>query len=380
MPTILKGWKGVGAVLAVSLLLGLAMGWGIGHWGGREAEEAPDPVASVPAADVVMPAGDPFPRDSFIHDSLTEDSAIYQEGAPSGAMQPDPGSAFPAGRDRPSTESLARLPHEPSARPLPSWQRHAIPLADQDQRPMVAIIIDDLGLDVRRTARVMALPGPLTLSFLPYARDLRHQAGIGRAAGHELMLHMPMEPFGDGDPGPGALRVGMAPEIIAGHLEEALGRMEGVVAVNNHMGSRFTSDTEGMNTVMAILARHGLAFVDSRTAASTVAIDVARQHGVMAVSRHVFLDHVDSHEAVLRALSELEAQALKTGMAIGIGHPYDATLDVLEQWIGTLAHKPVRLVPVSAILMAEWQGMAERGTTLHDKAERVERRSFPHRP
>ena len=108
------------------------------------------------------------------------------------------------GKPRPTLEEKPR----PAAKVVAAvsadqtWRRNAVPFRDLNSRPLVAIVIDDVGLDRPRSKRAWELPGPLTMSFLPYAKDLREQARAARARGHELMLHLPMEPNGRNDPGP----------------------------------------------------------------------------------------------------------------------------------------------------------------------------------
>src|SRR5215469_10854555 len=75
----------------------------------------------------------------------------------------------------------------------PAWRRNALQFRDLGSKPLVAIVIDDVGIDRPRSRRAWELPGPLTMSFLPYAKDLREQAKAARSKGHELMLHLPME-------------------------------------------------------------------------------------------------------------------------------------------------------------------------------------------
>jgi len=85
---------------------------------------------------------------------------------------------------------------------------------------MIAVVIDDLGIDRRRTARAIALKGPLTLSFLTYADGLAEQTAVARAAGHELMLHVGMEPAGAGvDPGPNVLTTDAGAEELRWRLD-----------------------------------------------------------------------------------------------------------------------------------------------------------------
>ena len=236
----------------------------------------------------------------------------------------------------------------------PAWRRNALPSAPVTGQPMIAIVIDDMGLDRKRSAEVMTLPGPLTLSFMTYAEDLAKQTATGRAQGDEIMLHMPMEPQARHvDPGPNALVTGLDDEELKRRVIWGLGRIDGIVGVNNHMGSKFTESQPGMTIVLEQLRERGLFFLDSRTTPHSVGLATARQMGVPSVGRDVFLDNFMTDPEVARELAQTEAVARKNGVAIAIGHPHDATIAELRQWLPTAAAKGFRLVPVSAIVARE---------------------------
>ena len=219
---------------------------------------------------------------------------------------------------------------------------------------MVAIVIDDMGIDKIDAARVIALPGPLTIAFMSYATDLPAQAQAARGAGDEIWMHIPMEPMdGEIDAGPNVLKAGLPPDEIRRRLDWALARLPGIVGVNNHMGSRFTQDAAGMAVVMGELRGRGLAFLDSRTIATTVAAAVAGQMGVPHIDRDVFIDNDESVEAVLRQLDELVRVAQRKGFALAIGHPHPTTIEALQQWLPTLKARGLVLVPASALVRME---------------------------
>lgn len=256
----------------------------------------------------------------------------------------------------------AAAPPERSAEP--AWLRFAVPAVAQDGRARVAIIIDDMGLDRGRSEHAIALPGPLTLSFLAYARDLPQQAALAHRAGHELMVHVPMEPMGRmlvADPN--QLDVAMSREEVLTRLRWDLSRFEGYVGINNHMGSRFTADAPAMRPVLEELKARGLLFIDSRTTPSTAGAEIARELGVPHASRDVFLDYEVSIAAVEAQLAELERVARRNGSAIAIGHPHDQTLEVLQRWLRELPQKGLALVPVSAIVRERGSRELARGTT-----------------
>lgn len=276
----------------------------------------------------------------------------YEEALPKEIYEPP--EPPPAPTPKPAPE-VAALPPAAVAPPgeLPPWRRFAVAAPVPDGRPRVAIVIDDMGVDRKRSALAMKLPGPLTLSFLTYAEDLEEQTRAARAHGHELMLHVAMEPGNaDLDPGPNVLLTGLPPEENRRRLLWGLDRFTGYVGVNNHMGSRFTRDEKGMTVVLEELKRRGLLFLDSRTAGGTVGGQLARRFGVPYAERNVFLDDQKDPQEVTARLAELEALARRRGHAIAIGHPKDATLKGLSEWIPAARARGVVLVPLSAVV---WQ-------------------------
>jgi len=231
-----------------------------------------------------------------------------------------------------------------------TWRRNALPFRDLHGKPLIAIVIDDVGLDRPHSKRAWELPGPLTMSFLPYAKDLREQAKAARAHGQELMLHLPMEPSGRADPGPNALLVSLTDAELKRRVTAALDSFDGYVGVNNHMGSRFTTFKPGMETVLRQFRARGLLFLDSRTTPQSLGDQLAQELGVPSVARNVFLDDDESLDAVRRRLAETEAVARRQGFAVAIGHPHEATIQALAGWLPTVAAKGFVLAPLSAVL------------------------------
>lgn len=220
-------------------------------------------------------------------------------------------------------------------------------------QPRIALVIDDVGVHIPNGWRVVELPGPLTLSLMTYARDLDRLSAAALDAGHELLLHVPMEPTDkEWDTGPNALMLDLAPKELQRRMDWAFDRFEGYVGVNNHMGSRFTEDSLAMDRVMAELSDRGLFFLDSLTTMHSVGPETSRAAGVFYLARDVFLDNEPNPEAVWDQIAQLERIAQARGFAIGIAHPKGATIQVLKEWLPTLAERGITLVPVSALLPA----------------------------
>jgi polysaccharide deacetylase 2 family uncharacterized protein YibQ len=260
----------------------------------------------------------------------------------------EPAAPPPAHASPPPASLAAVTP--PRAVEVPPWRKFAVAVAPAagDARPQIAIVIDDMGVDRKRSARAAALPGPLTLSWLPYSQDVGRQAAAARAAGHEILLHMPMQPLGHENPGPNALTVDLPPDEVRRRLGADLALLPEAVGLNNHMGSRFTRDPQAMAPVIDEVKRRGLLFLDSRTSAASIGADVAREAGVPYTERDVFLDNEMTVEAVRARLAETELIARRRGIAIAIGHPHEATLEALDPWLRTLAERGFRLIPISA--------------------------------
>ena len=288
---------------------------------------------------------------------------------PAPAAKPDPQPAAPkaapakpaeapaaAAKAEPAPQQLAAIqPPVPDAiRPpadgKPAWQRYAMPAPVASKGPRVAIVIDDMGVNKPQTAAAIGLPSPITFAFLPYAQDVAGQAAKARAAGHELIVHMPMQPQGPADPGPGALNPALPVAENVKRLKHNLEAFGAYVGINNHMGSRATEDTPLMSAVMAELKARGLMFLDSRTTAKSVGSKAAISAGIPNVQRDVFLDHEIDERKIAAQLDRLEAIARRHGAAIAIGHPHPETLKVLNRWLPAAQARGIVFVPLTALV------------------------------
>lgn len=344
-PKTKKSSKGGGFGLSVALAAAaLLTGGGLGLYYGDALTGRQAPVAESPAIAASKPTPPSTAPATGI--ALPQTAALPQAAPEPEALQPAQQSPEPQIADLPPQEAIP----EPSAT-YPSWRRNAVPMPDSSGQPRIALIIDDMGIDRKRAQRALALKAPVTFAYLPYAHGVAEQVRKAHAAGHEILVHLPMEPSSESiDPGPNALLSSLSPEVLAERLAWNLSQFDGFVGVNNHMGSRFTSDAAVMRPVLEELNRRGLLFLDSRTAPDTVGYRMARDMGMPALQRDVFLDNTDSHDEVAKRLAETERQASKYGQAIAIGHPRDATLDMLELWIEDVQARGFVLVPLTALL------------------------------
>jgi hypothetical protein len=216
---------------------------------------------------------------------------------------------------------------------------------------LLAIIIDDLGNDRSAGNAVVSLPFPVTVSVLP---NLPYSADIAEEAyrrGDQVLLHLPMEAqSASAQPEASELRVGMNAKQVRGALFSMLDTVPHVVGVNNHEGSRATSDPALMNELMPALHERSLFFIDSRTSASTVAYDAARRSGVASASRKVFLDDNIDRDAIDAQINLAVRDAARDGSAIAIGHPHPATIAALAKSAPSFEAQGVRLVFASDLV------------------------------
>jgi hypothetical protein len=221
------------------------------------------------------------------------------------------------------------LPHQPSV----AKSRGQLEKKTLAGKPLVAIVIDDMGYNRDTGQALLDLDLPLSFAFLPFTPFSETLQKEARARGRDILLHLPLEPMDPKwNPGPGALTTAMAPEAMGELFRQDLQMVPNAVGVNNHMGSRFTADSRAMRTLMHLVRARNLFFLDSLTASRSVGYDLAREMGIRSERRTVFLDNDQHPDKILAQLDLLVRLAGEHGQAVGIGHPYPATVEALRKY------------------------------------------------
>jgi uncharacterized protein len=218
------------------------------------------------------------------------------------------------------------------------------------RQPKLAVIVDDLGYDRSAADALLQVPFPITFSVLPL---LPHSSEIAEEAfrrGYQVILHLPLESETGGQSESVQLEPGMPLDQVALIFESMLETVPHAVGVNNHQGSRGTSDATLMDELMPALHDRELFFVDSRTSAATVAFDAARRAHVPAASRDIFLDDTPQVAAINRQLQLAARDARLHGEAIAIGHPHPETLEALIETLPQLEREGIALVFASQVV------------------------------
>ena len=222
----------------------------------------------------------------------------------------------------------------------------------QDATKAIVLVIDDFGYRNDSVSdRFLNLPVPLTCAVLPGHSQSASIANKAIKSGKEVIIHMTMESSvsmtGEDE---FKLKVGMTSEEIEWRLNEALKEIPEAVGINNHQGSKATTNGKVMGGVASVLKNKNKFFLDSRTSSKTVGEKTMRSVGVLTARRHIFLDNDLNIDNISKQLDKLVALSQKKGMAIGIGHVKANTLKVLEREIPILLERGFEFKFVSQVV------------------------------
>ncbi len=233
-----------------------------------------------------------------------------------------------------------------------AWRVYARPFDPEDKRPRIATIIYGLGSSAAATrSAIQGLPGTITLAFTPYADQLPSWMAAARAAGHEALLMVPMEPnnYPNFDPGPQALLTSLSDRENVERLEWMLGRGVGYVGVVSFMGSRFTGSTRHLRMFLQNLKKRSLLFVESETGSNAMAMELATSIKLPFAANRLYIDGRASRAAIDSQLRESERLAQRLGSAVIMGFPYPVTLERIAEWAAAVEQRGFALAPVSAL-------------------------------
>ncbi len=221
-----------------------------------------------------------------------------------------------------------------------------------EQTALIAIVIDDLGQDLKQARELLSLHAKITFAVMPGLPQSKKVAELVKQNNRELLLHLPMEYRSkNGKPAPGMLRSDMTPMEFLNTISDDVVSVPGAIGVNNHEGSSLTENKEAMKFLMAELKARNLLFLDSLTSPNSVAYATAKEFGLKAAKRDVFLDNeANNPVAIRKQIEELVDVARKHGSAIGIGHPHPATISELRTWLAEIADQSIEIVPVSRLM------------------------------
>jgi uncharacterized protein len=215
------------------------------------------------------------------------------------------------------------------------------------KKARIAIIIDDMGLSLKAASRLAQIDRDLSFSVLPYTDRSRDVASYLHSRGCDILVHLPMEGTAGKNPGKGAILSDMDEDKVSTILENDLNSIPYAIGASNHMGSKITQDRDKMTVILDELKKRRLFYIDSMTAPNSICSDVAKDVGESFARRDVFLDNELNSLYITGQLDKLKKIAMKNGYAIGICHPHEETIAVLEKEIPKLRTQGIELEPVS---------------------------------
>jgi len=239
---------------------------------------------------------------------------------------------------------------------LPNPTRHAENKAQPITTPSqaqhkLALIIDDVGYDLKAMRRLLALPYTLTVAILPDSPYAAEAARLAHQHGLTVMLHMPMQttnPKYQQNMEKFYLSTNMSKQAFTDTFEAALAKIPFVEGINNHMGSALTADAQSMAWLMELCDKHDLFFIDSRTSSTSVGAKYAEQANIRWNERDIFLDHSVQPKAIQHAWQSAMKCIQNSDHCIMLAHPHQETLNFLEH--DAKALNPQSFVPIKSVL------------------------------
>lgn len=214
----------------------------------------------------------------------------------------------------------------------------------------IVLIIDDVGFEGQPLERAMRLDPNINFAVLPNGTRTSDYVERLNQRGFEILCHLPMEPHGAAtSPGPNAVLTSMSDDEITAATQSSIRAVRFARGMNNHMGSRATSDRRVMKNVLRAMPE-GMYFIDSRTGGRSIAGSMAREMNIRTASRHIFLDNVQTDAAIREQIELAGRVARSQGVAVAIGHLNPVTVNALAHELPSLRARGIHLVRASDVV------------------------------
>jgi len=304
--------------------------------------------------------GSPAPGQSNALATKTVTIIDGKTGARQEVVIPDGGNAGDSASAPPLNQNFVEMtPRGPipkiaadGTRPSEAFARQVKPLPGKADAPRIALIISGLGVSASGTAEAITkMPEAVTLAFMPYGSDVERLVARARGEGHEILLQVPLEPFGypENDSGPQTLLTSLTPEQNLERLHWLMSRFQGYVGIVGAMGARFTASEQSFAPIMRETAKRGLIFVDDGANARSVAGRIAGGSSLAFAKADLVLDAVPTPAEIDHALGRLEMAARERSFAVGIASALPVSIEHIAKWAREAESRGVLLVPITAI-------------------------------
>ena len=231
-----------------------------------------------------------------------------------------------------------------------------IPKTDKPQTKKysgkLAVIIDDCGYDMKNVRALLDTKFPFSYAILPFKDFSSDVLAMVNEQGRVPMLHLPMEPMDKSamSEGKSTVQVSMTADQQRALVRKAVSSLPGIMGVNNHQGSRATSDSTTMKNVLSELKKQNLFFVDSKTTGASKGRDIARSMGVPTARNDIFLDNSTNPEEIRKQIYKAFELADKNGSAIAICHARPGTAACWTKYADEFRKSGITFVPITELL------------------------------
>ena len=329
----------------------------------KKSEAAPAPEA---AHSVQTPSGHDVAANSSMrgqnNPAGTKTVTIIdgKTGARQEVVIPDGGNAANSASVPPLNQNFVEMtPRGPipkiaadGTRPSEAFARPVKALPGKPDAPRVALIISGLGVSASGTDEAITkMPEAVTLAFMPYGPDVERVVTRARSEGHEILLQVPLEPFGypENDSGPQTLLTSLTPEQNIERLHWLMSRFQGYVGIVGAMGARFTASEQSFTPILRETAKRGLIFVDDGANARSVAGHIAGSSSLAFAKADVVLDAVPTPGEIDHALGRLEMAAREHSFAVGVASALPVSIEHIAKWARAAESRGLLLVPITAV-------------------------------
>ncbi len=220
----------------------------------------------------------------------------------------------------------------------------------------VAIVVGGLGLSQTGSQKAIRdLPAEVTLGFAASGNSLQRWMQEARREGHEILLQVPLEPFGypGTNPGPDTLLAGDPAKVNIDRLHRSMAKITNYTGVMNYLGGRFLADQKALEPVMRDIGKRGLLFLDDGSSAQSLSGNIGKAISAPHGFADVQLDNEVNEGAILRKLDELERIARRNGSAIGVASAFDESIAAIAKWSPEASARGIEIVGVSALVSGQ---------------------------
>ncbi|MGB5866283.1 MAG: divergent polysaccharide deacetylase family protein [Arcobacteraceae bacterium] len=332
-------------IIATSILLGLA----IGNYYGTQIDNVAHEIKDIATIDVSKPKEKEITFEEktraleIAYADTTDHNTYIEQKVPVKQKQ----EVFHF--EEPNLEEIDKKDEQPTDEPsMLSPEIIKKPIIQQDtikkeevipkikakkevsNKPKLAIIIDDMTTQ-HQINSVLNLGYTVNMAFLPPTSGHRNSAKITQSLENIYMIHLPLQASNSRYEEENTLHINDSITTIENRIKYLRTLYPNTQYLNNHTGSKFTSNQAAMDKLFEVLKRYNYTFIDSRTTAKSVAEKSSKKYGVKMFSRNIFLDNKKDKTYIQNQLKKAIKSAKKNGMAIAIGHPYSITFQTLKE-------------------------------------------------